>query len=72
MTIPAHPVTVRKAESPRIEHAGGPAPGGDRYAMDGRLTLNDDSLRTGDAATVRGRRRSSQCRASAGVIRDQA
>ena len=41
----------------RLEHAFGPGRGGYLYVIDGRLTLNGDSLRSGDAAKVTGEAR---------------
>lgn len=41
-------------EQGRLEHAFGPGRGGYLYVIDGRLSLNGDSLRTGDAAKVIG------------------
>jgi hypothetical protein len=41
-------------EEGRLEHAFGPGRGGYLYVIDGRLSLNGDSLRTGDAAKVTG------------------
>ena len=38
----------------RLEHSFGPGRGGYLYVIDGRLSLNGDSLRTGDAAKVMG------------------
>jgi redox-sensitive bicupin YhaK (pirin superfamily) len=41
-------------ENGRLEHTYGPGRGGYLYVIDGRLALNGDSLRTGDAAKVTG------------------
>ena len=38
----------------RLEHAFAPGRGGYLYVIDGRLSLNGDALRTGDAAKVTG------------------
>jgi redox-sensitive bicupin YhaK (pirin superfamily) len=38
----------------RLEHSFGPGRGGYLYVIDGRLSLNGDSLRTGDAAKFLG------------------
>ena len=38
----------------RLEHAFGPGRGGYLYLIDGRLNLNRDSMKTGDAAKVAG------------------
>ena len=38
----------------RLEHTFAPGRGGYLYVIDGRLSLNDDQLRTGDAATITG------------------
>ncbi|HEX6138972.1 MAG TPA: pirin family protein [Candidatus Limnocylindria bacterium] len=38
----------------RLEHTFGPGRGGYLYVIDGRLSLNGESLRTGDAAKVTG------------------
>ena len=37
-----------------LEHAFGPARGGYLYVIDGRLSLNGDTLKTGDAAKITG------------------
>ena len=44
-------------EEGRLEHAFGPGRGGYLYVIDGRLSLNGDSLRTGDAAKITGEAR---------------
>ena len=38
----------------KLEHAFGPGRGGYLYVIDGRLSLDGDSLRTGDAAKITG------------------
>lgn len=38
----------------RLQHTFGPGRGGYLYVIDGRLTLNGDALRTGDAAKITG------------------
>ena len=38
----------------RLEHTFGPGRGGYLYVIEGRLSLNGDSLRTGDAAKITG------------------
>jgi hypothetical protein len=41
----------------RLEHAFGPGRGGYLYVIDGRLSLNGDQLKTGDAAEITGEAR---------------
>jgi redox-sensitive bicupin YhaK (pirin superfamily) len=41
----------------RLEHEFGPGRGGYLYVIDGRLDLNGDMLKTGDAAKVTGEAR---------------
>ena len=42
------------SDAGRLEHTFGPGRGGYLYVIDGRLSLNGDSLKTGDAAKITG------------------
>jgi redox-sensitive bicupin YhaK (pirin superfamily) len=48
----AFALVAHLTDAGRLEHSFGPGRGGYLYVIDGRLSLNGDSLRTGDAAKV--------------------
>ena len=50
----ARALVAHLTDAGRLEHTFGPARGGYLYVIDGPLSLNGDSLRTGDAAKVTG------------------
>jgi redox-sensitive bicupin YhaK (pirin superfamily) len=50
----AFALVAHLTDAGRLEHSFGPGRGGYLYVIDGRLSLNGDSLRTGDAAKVMG------------------
>ena len=53
----ARAVVSHLTEEGRLEHTFRPGRGGYLYVIDGRLSLNGDSLRTGDAAKITGEAR---------------
>jgi redox-sensitive bicupin YhaK (pirin superfamily) len=50
----AYALVSHLTDAGRLQHAFGPGRGGYLYVIDGRVTINGDQLRTGDAAKVTG------------------
>jgi redox-sensitive bicupin YhaK (pirin superfamily) len=50
----ARALVAHLTDAGRLEHTFGPGRGGYLYVIDGRIGINGDSMRTGDAAKVTG------------------